>query len=380
MEIPAAVRQRLGGEEIQSAVNLGDEDLICFTPTRTLLYSGEGLLSDESVEVYDHDAERLNIATSRRKTAFTLEYVDRSEKFSVPRKRGESVLERLLDGVLKTTGVIEDDEEIQGVFRFSEMSLVVTDRRLVKHVGAYLWDPDYEEFHYEDVTGLTFEDGSVATQVVISTATSQQRIKAPNDQARILRETLQNALFAYHEVESLDRLNETLRPAEEDDEETDENDDEFSFDDSIAPLVGDRDDDAETVTDEAGIVTGDGETVTDDNAEVDTIETTDASTVSPSKSQTKTDAATDQQTTDAATTATDQSAESAGEPGATATDIEADASGSIATSEPAVDPEDIEAIEEQLSALTQVVKKQHDLLSQQQETIEQLIEELREQR
>lgn len=371
MEIPAAVRQRLGGEEIQSAVNLGDEDLICFTPTRTLLYSGEGLLSDESVEVYDHDVERLDIATSRRKTAFTLEYVDRSEKFSVPRKRGESVLERLLDGVLETTGVIEDDEEIHGVFRFSEMTLVVTDRRLVKHVGAYLWNPDYEEFHYGDVTGLTFEDGSVATQVVISTATSQQRIKAPNDQARVVRETLQNALFTYHDVESLDRLNETLRPAEEDDEETDENDDEFSFDDSIAPLVGDRD--------EGGAATGDVETITDADAEVDVIETTDADAVSPSKRQRETDA-TSQKTAETATTPADQSAGTTGDPGATTANTGMDTSGSTASSEPTVDPEDIEAIEEQLSALTQVVKKQHDLLHQQQETIEQLIEELRKQR
>ena len=43
MEIPNLVRQSLGGEEIEAGVNLGDEDLICLTPTRTLLYRAEGL-------------------------------------------------------------------------------------------------------------------------------------------------------------------------------------------------------------------------------------------------------------------------------------------------------------------------------------------------
>lgn len=409
MEIPAAIRQRLGGEQIESAVNLGDEDLICFTPTRTLLYSGEGLLSDESVEVYEHDLERLSVSRGRRKTAFTLEYVDRSEKFSVPRKRGDSVLERLLDGVLKATDVVGNDEEVTGVFRFSELTLVVTDERLLKHVGSYLWDPDYEEFPYDEVTGLAFEDGTVATQVVISTANSHQRIKAPNDQARIVKKTLQSALFAYHEVESLERLNELLQPAEpEDSSDAPGGADEFAFDDSIAPLVGTSDDEDADEATEDNESASDGEaeaagTAADDEAEVEVIETatsepemtTERTGVSSETKQTTNTAADSETTTGAETTdttgisekATDSTAAEAvaegkaSDAGQTAADVNTDSEALTGTDDrQTVDPEDIEAIEDQLSALTRVVKKQHNLLQDQQETIDQLIAELRKQR
>lgn len=389
MEIPAAIRQRLGGEEIESAVALGDEDLLCFTPTRTLRYSGEGLLSDESVEIYDHDVERLGVSTSRRKTAFTLEYVDRAESFSVPRDRGEAVLERLLGSVLRAAGVVEVDEEIQGAFRFSELSVVVTDERLVKHVGSYVWDPDYEEFRYEDVTGLSFEDGSVATQIVISTATGQQRIKAPNDQAPVVRETLQEAMFAYHGVDSLDALNDRLEPSGESDKNSGGRD--FELDDSITPLVGTRENEEQSPEENSG----EGETETG----IDDVETSGTEATGHTEAETGTDepagsSATTERTPD--TQRTKREHHAGDEAGATTPAVGTDTpsegpegategagtgvGGKTSGNQGSVDPADIEAIEAQLAALTDVVKKQHTLLAEQQETVEQLVEELRKQR
>jgi hypothetical protein len=387
MEIPTAIRQRLGGEEIESAIALGDEDLLCFTPTRTLRYSGQGLFSDESVEIYEHDLERLGVSTGRRKTAFTLEYLDRVESFSVPRDRGEAVLERLLGSVLRAAGVVEVDEEIRGTFRFSELSVVVTDERLVKHVGSYVWDPDYEEFRYEDVTGLSFEDGSVATQIVISTATGQQRIKTPNDQAPVLRETLQETMFAHHGVESLDALNDRLGPSGGADKNSGGGD--FELDDSITPLVGTGENEEQSPEENGGeretepgidlVETAGTEATSHTDADASTDGSAGSSAVTERTPDTQ-EAKRERHTGDSAdTTAPDTGTETPNEwpEGTTKDGGVGDKTGG---NQRHVDPADVEAIEAQLAALTDVVKKQHTLLAEQQKTVEQLAEELRKQR
>jgi hypothetical protein len=76
----------------------------------------------------------------------------------------------------------------------------VTSARLVKHVGEYVWDRDYEEVAYEDVTGIDVEEGNVASQLVLETEGRTERVKTPTEQARDVRETVESALFAYHGV------------------------------------------------------------------------------------------------------------------------------------------------------------------------------------
>jgi len=99
-------------------------------------------------------------------------------------------------------------------------------------------------YDYDDVTGLHFEDGSVATAVVIEAAGRPERIKAPNEQAGVVRRTIQEALFDYYEVDSLDALNRKIA-VETEDPNADESDDHSSglgLDSGIDPLVSDSDD------------------------------------------------------------------------------------------------------------------------------------------
>lgn len=395
MEIPSLVRNRLGDEDIETAVSLGDEDVVCFTQSRTLLYRGEGLLSDEGVEVFSHDLETLDVSEGRRKTKFVLEYVDGTESFTVPGRRGEAVLERLLDGVLTTAGVIEPTESIAGVFRFSELSLVVTGARLVKHVGTPVWDADFEEFPYADVTGLSFEEGSVATQVVLAVDGRPERIKAPNDDAPMVRETLQNALFAYHDVSSLEELNATLGEDEDGDEgedDTDRSGDDIGLSDGISPLVGEGSDaglDADAGTD-AGTDTdadaggGGGSAADAEGARAGREERTGPATDSGETAVGHDRrAGTDRDPADRTVTPTPGSAESGADTDAgreTGTAVEA-----------AVDPAEFEELKAQVDRLTRAVKRQNEILEQYQktvdrqrqavqkqgETVEQLIEELR---
>lgn len=242
MDIPDLVRQELGDEEIQAGVTLGDEDAVCFTPTRTLVYRGEGLLSDEKVEAYPYDFERLTISEGRRKTKFTLVYTDEKRDFGVPGSRTGAVLERLVEGALRVSNAIGAEERVTGVFRFSELTLVITEKRLLKHLGSVTWDSDFEAYPFDAVTGLEFEKGSVATAIVLSVNDRPERIKAPSDQAPAVRKTLQEALFAFHEVSSLADLNAKVAG---DPEEEPEGSGGLGLESGIDPLVSDDEDGTE---------------------------------------------------------------------------------------------------------------------------------------
>ena len=399
MEVPERIRQQLGDETLESAVNLGDEDLICFSPTRTFLYRGERLLSDESLEVYDHDVERLDVSEGRRKTSFTLTYIDREERFTVPRGRTEPVLERLLGGILETASVIDSDESVEGVFQFSELTLIITEKRLVKHIGRYLWDQDYEEFSYENVTGLEFEEGSVATYIVLSVDGRPQRIKAPRGEAAIVRRTLTTALCAYYDVDSLEQLHDTVGETDTDDDVSHSSG--IELDDSIAPLVTPDDDDADKVSDEfepleksaetavesgpstenpttasSSVDTGtawsseDSTTIESSEDAITTESQEDTITTESSESATTTEAV-DRITTETTTGLTESEAET---PLSETTDTTAVDS---AESAAVVDPEEIEIMKTRLATLTKVVKQQNELLERQDERIAQLIDELR---
>jgi len=243
MSLPEIVQSTLDGESVAARVGLGGDDLLLVTPTRTLVYRAEGLLSDEAVEEYPHDAEYVGVSEGRRKAKVTLDYgLDGERTFSVPAKKLDKVLHPVLAGVFNARGLTDPGETVKQTFRFSELTIVITSARLVRHIGSAVWDEEYEEYHYDDVTDLDFEEGSVATSVVISVGGRQERFKTPNDQARALREGLVSAVCAYHGVDDLDELRaKTAQEADETDEsETAETGEEsretVSFGDGPDPL------------------------------------------------------------------------------------------------------------------------------------------------
>ena len=219
MTVPGIVQSTLEGEEIATRVSLGDDDELFITPSRTLIYRASGLLSDESVDEFAHDADRLTLSEGRRKTKFVLEYpLEGTRSFTIPASRTDEALHPVLAGILNGNGITDPGETVVQTFRFSELTLILTSDRVVKHIGSAVWDTDCEQYHYDDVTNLSFEDGSVATQVVLETDGRQQRVKAPNDRADEVAERLKRALFAHHDVDSLEELNALLGPDEAEDE------------------------------------------------------------------------------------------------------------------------------------------------------------------
>lgn len=236
MDVPTVVADALEDEAVAAEVPLKGEDTLYVTRSRTLVYHSEGLLSDESVSTYPHDAERIDIDEGRRKATVTLSYGTRGEdSFGVPAAKLDDVLHPVLAGVLNAAEVTQAGETVKRTFRFGDLTLVVTSDRVVKHVGSAVWDREYEEVPYEAVTDLTVEEGNVSSQLVLRTGERTERIKAPNEGFREVAETVQDALFAYYDVEDLDAFREYMREDEDEvDAEADTGD--VAFEDTVDPI------------------------------------------------------------------------------------------------------------------------------------------------
>ncbi|UPW00951.1 hypothetical protein M0R88_02345 [Halorussus gelatinilyticus] len=431
MSVPGIVQSRLDGEQVAAQVALGGEDGLYVTRTRTLIYRADGLLSDESVEEYPHEAERIEISEGRRKSSISLDYgIDGEEKFKIPSNRLYEALHPVLAGVLNAADVTGPDETVKQTYQFSELTLVITSERVVKHVGAAVWDEDYEEFYFDDVTALDVEEGNVSSQIIIESEGRPQRIKTPSDQTREVRERIERALLDYHGMSSYDEFArehadpekqaETEKAAADDGDDAAESeadplagggvdpidanppeldDDGAIIEDDASVTTADRPDEdvtaaeaseaaaraaeasagteagagAETSADaepSAGVEAGAGAEQPDGPADADAGGETDAADQPTGATLAETDEAADTADASAAATVTD------GEP-ADATAESAESSGFADSGfEPASSELERDTTEEQLAALTEAVERQNELLAEQQRTLQQLIEEL----
>ncbi|MFC5133896.1 MULTISPECIES: DUF7115 domain-containing protein [Haloferacaceae] len=256
MSLPDLLAGAAGDEEVVARVPLGGDDLLAVTPTRTLVYRADGLLSDETVEEYAHDAERIAVSSGRRKSKVLFGYgLDGEKTLAVPSKRLDDVVHPVLAGVLSARGVTDSGESVVRTFRFSELTLVVTDSRLVKHVGSAVWDEEFEEFPYADLTDLDFEEGTVATAVVLAHDGRSERFKAPNESARAVRESLVDAVCEFHGVGSLEEFRVVV--ADDEDDAAEESTGTTDFGEGPDPLSASPAADAEAASDRsAGMETG----------------------------------------------------------------------------------------------------------------------------
>ncbi|PSQ45636.1 hypothetical protein BRD15_11205 [Halobacteriales archaeon SW_6_65_15] len=417
MSVPGIVQSRLDGEQVAAQVPLGGEDILFVTRTRTLIYRADGLLSDESVEEYSHEAERIEISEGRRKSAVELDYgIDGAEKFKVPSNRLYEALHPVLAGILNAADVTGPEETVKQTYQFSELTLVITSERVVKHVGAAVWDEDYEEYHFDDVTELDVEEGSVSSQIIIESDGRPQRIKTPSDQTREVRERIQQALLDYYDAASYEEFaSAQADPEAESDagaengadaESTHENDPLAGGVDPIDANPPELDDDGAIVEDDASVTTDeptDSGVVESEAAETEAGEANAGTVAESSSHESGASAGTDGATaesaesseatadsggaaggTDASTTENAAAAEDelvsgtadAGQVGSQSEESETDAGFADSGFEPASSELEADDTEAQLQALTEAVERQNELLAEQQRTLETLIEEL----
>ena len=334
MAVPAIVRERLGDADVTARVPLGGDDELLVTPDRTIIYRAEGLLSGESVEEYSHDVERVSVNEGRRKATITLDHgIDGESSFSVPTDRFEAAIEPILAGVFATTGLTEPGEGVDDLYRLGELTMVITDARVIKHVGASLWDEEFEEYPFEDVTGIDVEEGSVSSQVIVEVDGRPQRIKAPTDDARRIRARIQEGVLAYHGAASYEEFRRDVEAKLE-----------AATESSEASEASEADATAEP-------------------AEEPRRETVEATPAEPSTADEPEEAA------------EEASAEPSDEEGSSGM-VFGEGVGTV----PVEESGDGDELAEELSTLRAAVERQNDLLRRHQQVIERLIRELREER
>ena len=207
MDLPALVERVIDDEPPETVLALGEDDLAVFTSDELLFYRGESLLRDAELSRYPTNAVGLRVQPGRRKSTIVIDYQTEQRQFTVQNSHADRVVERLLAGILTTTGVIDGDESLGGVYRFSDLTVVVTETKLLKQIGTDIWGGEYDAFPFEQVDALSFERGRIATQVVLSVDGRSERIKAPHEEAPHLRQTLTDALLSFHGDESLEAFN-----------------------------------------------------------------------------------------------------------------------------------------------------------------------------
>lgn len=353
MSVPGIVEDALGDDDVAARISLSGEDEVFVTADRTLVYRAGGVLTDESVEEYPNGADRLSVSEGRRKAKIEFEYpVDDPRTLSIPKNRIEETIQPVLASVLRKREVTDADESFVHAFRFSELSMVITSERIIKHVGPALWDDDYETFHFEDVTDLTYEEGSVATGIVLTVEGRKERIKAPKDRVPEIREFLESALFNYHDIDSIEELpdEETEQAASGASEaDTADSDSVTSFEDEgIDPLdAGPGAESRDPLATPGDGGDGDAQAVAESGGGAESATEGDAD-----------EAAADNGTSDSA---------EGGEVASTPFTQEF---------EPAESDLD-EKVGDELEALREAVERQNELLTKQQHTLERLIEQLR---
>jgi len=367
MDVPEIVEEALDDEDVATRVDLGGDDELYVTATRTLIYRGEGLLSDESVETYAHDAERVTVSEGRRKTRLTLTYpIEGADDFTLPAGSADAAIPPILAGVLNANGVIDPGETVLETFLFSELTLVITENRLVKHIGEPVWDEEFEEYHFGDVTGIGEEAGSVATQIVLTVDGRSERIKTPKDRAAEVRKRLEEAIRAHHDLAPNEDVTAALSPSEEAVAEQEASGGAMSFEEGIAPLSAGDTSEAGSDPDPATLREADADASAEADADASAEADADGTPVESPDASSAEEARSDE---------AESGPEAAGEQSADAAEPAEPDAFEEAGFEPAED--DAPGVAEEVAELRTAVEKQNRLLAKQQQTIEQLIEELR---
>jgi len=325
-----------------------------------------------------------------------MEYgLDGTETLSLPSSRIDDALFPILAGVINAAGVTEPGESVLKTFRFSEITLIITSRQVVKHIGTPVWTEDFETFEYASITDVTFEEGSVATTVVLTHDGRQDRFKIPSDDARAVREAVVDAVCAFHEVDSIDALRAQVAAAADDEPDTpvdaEASADQLDFGEGIDPLGANPPDVDPEGNPDAATESTESESVGDEAlaASLGQGGSDQSSTPAESEPTTTADSGTTPTSENPSSTTADSEAES--QPTTTTTGTAADSTTTTDAATPettrssgfensgfeSAGPVDEDALSETVATLAERIDRQEEQLARQNELIETLIEELR---
>lgn len=201
MDIPGLLSDSIREEEkIVSRVLVASGTNMITTNERVFIHREEGIINNEIFEEYSLDVEQISVFSDKRKARVVLSYgLEGTREFSVYAKYYERVVDPLVRGVIKATGVVEPGELIRHVHRYGQLTIVLTDKQVLKHIGIALWSRDYESYRHEDIARIDIETGGASAEILIEYKGRIHRIKTDKERARRICVQARNCLALYRD-------------------------------------------------------------------------------------------------------------------------------------------------------------------------------------
>lgn len=204
MSLPGGVSMVIDEDELLDEIGLDEHRTLFISPEKAVVHRERSLLTDESVDTYPTAARKLGIEEGKRQTVVTFEYPNQPDlELELPSDVVAPALKALLASIIKATGVVSGDESIRELYRFNELTVVLTDSRLLKHIGHALWADMYDVIEFENIRDIRTEEGQVSTGINIVTTASSDRLKVPHEAAEGFVTELEQAVCDYHDVAAL---------------------------------------------------------------------------------------------------------------------------------------------------------------------------------
>ena len=199
MDIPSLLSDSIKeGEKIVSRVLIASGTHMITTTERVFIHREEGIINNEIFEEYSLGVDQISVFSDRRKSRIVLNYgLEGTREFSVYAKYYDRIVDPLVRGVLKATRVVEPGELIRHVYRYGQLTIVLTDKQFLKHIGVALWSRDYESYQYEDIARIDIEKGGVSAEILIEYKGRMHIIKTDKDRARRVCVQARNGLALY---------------------------------------------------------------------------------------------------------------------------------------------------------------------------------------
>ena len=199
MDIPSLLSDSIKeGEKIVSRVLIASGTHMITTTERVFIHREEGIINNEIFEEYSLGVDQISVFSDRRKARIVLNYgLEGTREFSVYAKYYDRIVDPLVRGVLKATRVVQSGELIRHVYRYGQLTIVLTDKQFLKHIGVALWSRDYESYQYEDIARIDIEKGGVSAEILIEHKGRMHRIKTDKERARLICVQSRNGLALY---------------------------------------------------------------------------------------------------------------------------------------------------------------------------------------
>lgn len=201
MELPDVISDLiLDDETILSRTLISNGVELIVTSTRLFLYRGVGLINTESFEEYKLNVDRISISLDRKKAQIILDYgINRpSVEFQAHRKYLDMIYDPLIRGAIHANNTLQQRESIKKICRKGELTIVLTNMKILKHIGTSLWDIDFESFDLETISKIYVDAGGISSELIIESNNRLHRIKTTANIAQSLCDSSINELISFH--------------------------------------------------------------------------------------------------------------------------------------------------------------------------------------